>query len=78
MCIDIWNKHTDDYKQIVFMTNRGYGTEDTTEDFYQLFQKVLGKKDKPKPIKKAGVKQVGFTSDTSSSNVPVGIALTHD
>ena len=75
ICIDMWESKHDYYKQIVFMSDRGYGTEDTAEDFYQLFQWVVGKKDKPKQIKASGGNRVGFSSDASKGGEPIGIAL---
>ena len=75
ICIDMWDSKYDNYKQIVFMVDRGYGTEDTSQDFYQLFQWVVGKKDKPKQLKVSGANRVGFSSDASKNGEPIGIAL---
>ena len=69
ICIDTWNERNDEYRQFVFMKSRGGNTFETAKEFYGNFTRVLGKKDKPIPIKtKEDVSKVGFTSETSEKN----------
>ena len=60
ICLDCWNKVDDTYQQIVFMTNR-IGRDETTEDFFGIYNKIP-QKSRKKITKKAGIK---FTDKTN-------------
>jgi len=61
MCLDVWNKKDDTYKQIVFMSERGGINNKTTEDFYEVFGKVAPKS--RKKTNKSNIVEIGFTDE---------------
>jgi hypothetical protein len=61
MCIDVWNKSSNTYQQLVFMNDRGANKEATTKPFYQVFTKVE-QKSRKKTNKKKDV-EIAFTDE---------------
>lgn len=55
MCLDLWNKNDDTYKQVVFMNDRGWQKEKTSTMFFGVFEKVPPKTRKQR-IDKSDVK----------------------
>lgn len=61
MCLDVWNKNDDTYKQIVFMNDRGANKEKTHEVYFKVFSKVE-QKSRKKTNKKVDV-EIAFTDE---------------